>query len=258
MKSLRRTLSSLPNPLIGVMLLWFASMMSVPILRWTFGDVAILWGVYMTTLIQASVVVTVLVLDWGWKRTLLSVSMVIVGTILAEIIGTKTGIPFGDYHYTESLQPQIEGVPVLIGFAWLMLLPITWGIAYATPIRNRFAIALYAGVAMTAWDLYLDPQMVGWNLWVWDQVGSLHYFGIPLQNFVGWFLVATAITWIVNPPSLTPFPCLLVYGCVWILQFIGQFVFWGQMLVAVFGFIGMGSILLLTMVLSSQRKATRQ
>ena len=257
MKFFRHTLSSLPRVLVVMMGLWFASMMSVPILRWTFGDVAILWGVYLTTVIQASVVITVLMLDWGWKRTMLSVSAVIVGTILAEIIGTKTGFPFGHYHYTESLQPQILGVPVLIGFAWLMLLPITWGMAYATPFNNRFAIAIYAGFAMTAWDLYLDPQMVGWDLWVWDQVGVLQYFGIPLQNFMGWFLVATLMTWVINPPKLTPFPCLLIYGCVWILQFIGQFVFWGQMLVAVFGFIGMGSILLLTMILSSKRNVAK-
>ena len=249
--SFLKTLTTLPKILIGVMGIWFASMMSVPIMRWIFGEVAILWGVYLTTLVQATVVMTVMVLDWKWRRTLISIGIVVIGTILAEIIGTKTGLLFGQYHYTELLQPQILDVPILIGFAWLMLLPITWGMAYATPFQSRLTLSLYAGISMTEWDLYLDPQMVSWNLWVWDQVGIFHYFGIPLHNFLGWFVVASLITWIVNPPKLTSFPCLLIYACVWILQFIGQFVFWGQMLVAIFGFIGMGSILLFT-ILSSR------
>ena len=246
---------ALPKILLVMMGIWFAAMMSVPIMRWTFGEVAILWGVYLTTLLQATVVITVLVLDWKWKRTLVSVGFVVVGTIVAEIIGTKTGLLFGQYHYTGLLQPQILDVPILIGFAWLMLLPITWGMAYATRFQSRLALSLYAGIAMTAWDLYLDPQMTSWDLWKWDHVGTFNYFGIPLHNFLGWFVVAGLITWIINPPKLTSFPCLLIYSCVWMMQFIGQFVFWGQMLVAIFGFMGMGSVLLFT-ILSRTREST--
>ncbi|MGV2435660.1 MAG UNVERIFIED_CONTAM: carotenoid biosynthesis protein [Anaerolineae bacterium] len=211
---------ALPKILLVMMGLWFAAMMSVPIMRWTFEGVAILWGVYLTTLLQATVVITVLVLDWKWKRTLVSVGFVVVGTIVAEIIGTKTGLLFGQYHYTGLLQPQILDVPILIGFAWLMLLPITWGMAYATRFQSRLALSLYAGIAMTAWDLYLDPQMTSWDLWKWDHVGTFNYFGIPLHNFLGWFVVAGLITWIINPPKLTSFPCLLIYSCVWMMQFI--------------------------------------
>jgi len=39
---------------------------------------------------------------------------------------------------------------------------------------------------MTAWDLVMDPVMVAGGHWVWDTNGA--YFGIPLQNYSGWWL----------------------------------------------------------------------
>jgi uncharacterized membrane protein len=46
---------------------------------------------------------------------------------------------------------------------------------------------------MTAWDLVMDPVMVSGEHWVWDVQGA--YFGIPLQNFWGWWLT-TFVTFI--------------------------------------------------------------
>ena len=39
---------------------------------------------------------------------------------------------------------------------------------------------------MTAWDLVMDPVMVRGEHWIWEVDGA--YFGIPLQNFWGWWL----------------------------------------------------------------------
>jgi uncharacterized membrane protein len=43
------------------------------------------------------------------------------------------------------------------------------------------------GLAMTAWDLVMDPVMVASGHWVWDGLNGA-YHGIPLQNFWGWWL----------------------------------------------------------------------
>ena len=45
--------------------------------------------------------------------------------------------------------------------------------------------------AMTAWDLFLDPQMVGEGYWAWARRGL--YRGIPMTNFLGWFLAGLGI-----------------------------------------------------------------
>ena len=39
---------------------------------------------------------------------------------------------------------------------------------------------------MTAWDLVMDPLMVAGGHWVWEVEGV--YFGVPLQNYWGWWL----------------------------------------------------------------------
>jgi uncharacterized membrane protein len=39
---------------------------------------------------------------------------------------------------------------------------------------------------MTAWDVAMDPMMVFGGHWVWEVEGA--FFGVPLQNFWGWWL----------------------------------------------------------------------
>ncbi|NTW35817.1 MAG: carotenoid biosynthesis protein, partial [Syntrophobacteraceae bacterium] len=39
---------------------------------------------------------------------------------------------------------------------------------------------------MTAWDVMMDPMMVRGQHRVWEADSA--YFGIPLQNFWGWWL----------------------------------------------------------------------
>ncbi|MEI9965944.1 MAG: carotenoid biosynthesis protein [Caulobacteraceae bacterium] len=48
------------------------------------------------------------------------------------------------------------------------------------------ALALVAALAMTGWDMVMDPPMVAAGAWVWEQGGP--YFGVPRQNYFGWVL----------------------------------------------------------------------
>ena len=58
----------------------------------------------------------------------------------------------------------------------------------------RLTVASVAAVVMTAWDLAMDPMMVAGGHWVWEQPGA--YFGIPLQNYLGWFLTTFVTFWL--------------------------------------------------------------
>jgi putative membrane protein len=98
--------------------------------------------------------------------------------------------------------------------------------------------ALLSGLALTAWDLYLDPQMVERNLWIWDQPGA--YFGIPLVNFVGWVLVSSLLTLLIYPRNLPRQRLLIIYTLTWAFQAIGLGIFWGQPGPALVGFSVMG------------------
>ncbi|NSW56386.1 MAG: carotenoid biosynthesis protein [Armatimonadetes bacterium] len=106
-----------------------------------------------------------------------------------EAVGVATGIPFGEYSYTDQLGPKLGGVlPAVIPLAWFMMMYPALQMAQQTRLRVPGKAAL-AGLAMVTWDLALDPAMTaGARAWEWQEGGV--YYGIPFQNFLGWFLTA--------------------------------------------------------------------
>ncbi|MFO7634677.1 MAG: carotenoid biosynthesis protein [Caldilinea sp.] len=221
---------------------WLLTMISIPIIRWMVGDSVLHNGVIAGVLLQAAAVLFICRQAWGVRAVLRMAALVIPLSWLIERIGSTTGFPFGAYHYTGALSPLIGGVPAVIPLAWLMMLPPAWAIAYAiTGSVRGWRFVLVSGLAFTAWDLFLDPQMVGWGYWVWENPGL--YFGIPLVNYIGWLLSSMLLTQVVRPPIPPLAPLIFVYGAVWFLQSVGLFLFWQMPGPAFFGFLGMGAFL---------------
>jgi lycopene beta-cyclase len=245
---------SAPVTGIVLMVVWVLVLLSTPLVRGMFGEVAVLPMVNLGVVMQVAAGMSALVRDRGWGAALRLTLPILPLAWLVEFNGSHTGIPFGQYSYTSVLQPQLGGVPLLIPFAWLMMLPPSWGVAAlitgpgsssARPGRSRLLRALVAALAFTAWDLLLDPQMVAWDLWRWARPGL--YFGIPLGNYLGWLAASFLISWLLDPVDLPARPLLLVYAVIWILQSIGQFFFWDQPGPALAGFLGMGVFVLLSL-----------
>ena len=130
---------------------------------------------------------------WGGPRTAAAAVTVSGATALVERIGTATGVPFGRYHYTAALRPQVGGVPAIVPLAWFaMAVPAREAAHAALGARsNRTTRVLLGAIALTAWDLFLDPQMVGEGYWRWARRGR--YRGIPLSNFAGWLLTSLGV-----------------------------------------------------------------
>jgi len=134
----------------------------------------------------------------GWAGALRLVGLVYGVTLLFESVGVATGWVYGPYHYTNQLGPKAPGmVPYVIPMMWLVMsypsfviaewLVSSHGSQAGAGRRGRpVAAAALSGLVMTAWDLNLDPLMVARGNWVWETDGA--YFGIPLQNFWGWWL----------------------------------------------------------------------
>jgi len=57
--------------------------------------------------------------------------------------------------------------------------------------RWGLGLVVSGAFIMTSWDLVMDPLMVAADHWVWEVEGA--YFGIPLQNYLGWWLTALTI-----------------------------------------------------------------
>jgi putative membrane protein len=129
----------------------------------------------------------------GWERAFWLLALVFIVSLLFESIGVATGWVYGPYHYTDQLGPKFLGlVPYLIPVAWFMMSYPSFVIAdrLVPPAWKRaqriLAVAAVGGLVMTAWDLIMDPIMVAGRNWIWDVKGA--YFGIPLQNYWGWWL----------------------------------------------------------------------
>ncbi|VXC45401.1 carotenoid biosynthesis protein [Nocardioides sp. AX2bis] len=116
--------------------------------------------------------------------------------LVAEAVGVRTGLPFGDYDYTGTLGAEVADVPVLVPLAWVMM---AWpALAVARRLvgaRGRVATAVVGACALTAWDVFLDPQMVDAGHWAWeDPTPALPGVeGIPLTNFAGWLVVSLVV-----------------------------------------------------------------
>ena len=133
----------------------------------------------------------------GWGRALRLLALVFGVSLLFESVGVATGLIYGPYHYTGKLGPLFLGlVPYLIPVAWFMMSYPSYVIAdRLVPSgwmrwQRLLSVAAVGGLVMTAWDLVMDPNMVAGGNWVWDTHGA--YFGIPLQNFLGWWLTIFA------------------------------------------------------------------
>ncbi len=135
-------------------------------------------------LILAGLIVLVGVRSWRGAAALACVALL---GFVVEAAGSYTGIPFGVYAYTDALQPQLFGVPLVMGFAWMSL------IAYARELFARTRLPAWLEVAAAAlWttviDLVIDPLAAN-QLGYWRWSGAGLYYGIPLTNFAGWFVV---------------------------------------------------------------------
>ena len=149
------------------------------------------------------------------------------GGLAAEAIGWRTGWPFGNYRYGESLGPKLLGVPLVVPLAWAMMgwpallagrhasgrgahgygagrAVIGHGVdaravknaaladgerAAAVTPKARLITAVVGSLVLTSWDLFLDPQMVDAGHWSWLPTRGPWLNSIPLMNTAGWFFI---------------------------------------------------------------------
>ncbi|MEM6783371.1 MAG: carotenoid biosynthesis protein [Bacteroidota bacterium] len=147
----------------------------------------------------------------GWGR---SVGFLVVGSLIgaaAELAGTQSGLPFGPYLYTSWLGAKIAGhVPWFIPPSWYAVSVVCYDLAQRMRLGTAGTI-IGGALLMVIWDVALDPAMSRafpfWiypttvppaleGTWVAEAFGWLFagaFFGMPLMNWVGWFVTSVVI-----------------------------------------------------------------
>jgi putative membrane protein len=125
-----------------------------------------------------------------------------------EAIGANTGTLFGHYSYTGVLAPLLPmGVPLAIGFAWVMV--VVGGLATARMLlgsrrahdaRWNVLLSLLGAALAVGLDFLLEPvafHVKGY--WLWDEAeGGGGYYGVPWSNFVTWLAAVFALNLLVT------------------------------------------------------------
>ena len=161
-----------------------------------------------------------LALAWlqiGWTRTLTWTVTGYLIALVAEYGSIHWGVPFGEYYYIEATRDRelwVAGVPFMdslsftfltyVGYscAWQLAAALKGGTggldasAYRTVRRTPIVIVLGALIT-TLMDVVIDPVALMGERWFLGEIyGYRHagvYFGVPLSNFAGWFVVSSAV-----------------------------------------------------------------
>jgi uncharacterized membrane protein len=133
---------------------------------------------------------------FGWTIAL----SFLVGSIFWTTPLETLGILTGSYSYTAfagSLFPGYKGylvwigvVPLWIEMGWFIVSASSFMIFHEVLMSKRRAVvaAAVAGLFAVNLDLMIDPVASSNNLWVW--LGpSVNFLGIPVYNYVGWFIM---------------------------------------------------------------------
>ena len=137
---------------------------------------------------------------YGWETLFIFSGITLFVSWSAETVALSSGFPFGDYYYTGLLGARIGAVPMAVLAAYFVAGYLAWTMStlflgeLGTGIkrRNLFLVPVLAGVLMVMWDLCLDPiKSAIEGAWVWEGGGAYH--GVPIANFLGWFLTVFVI-----------------------------------------------------------------
>jgi uncharacterized membrane protein len=131
---------------------------------------------------------------YQWRGSVMFVALCVVVGNIFENLSILTGFPFGHYYFTDVMGPKLLHVPILLGLAYVGMGYLSWTLARVilgsqqAPVGWRVVtLPLIASFIMVAWDFSMEPVWATiLHSWIWLQGGA--YFGVPISNFLGWYL----------------------------------------------------------------------
>ncbi len=147
----------------------------------------------------------------GKKKTTIFFIIALTFGLVSELMGVKYGY-LGRYYYNPELTPFFFGlVPVMTVISWATIIYIAFAVSnlilkvsgiQKPDIKGNklhclvllILLSSISGFVAANLDMLLDPVVVANHGWFWIDGGP--YFGIPISNFVGWFVVTFTATFV--------------------------------------------------------------
>ena len=101
------------------------------------------------------------------------------------------------YSYNSAFLVKIAGVPLVIGLGWAVIVYCAMLLSdqYHIPWKLRpFMDALTAVIL----DLAIDPIATRLAFWKWSIPLDQEFYGVPIENLIGWVLVVLAFSFVIR------------------------------------------------------------
>ncbi len=154
-------------------------------------------------------------LQLGLKRIIVFTLLAYTIAFISEYASTRIGIPYGFYHYTGETHGKelfVSNVPFMdsLSYSFLGYFSYSLALLIVTPLSRkglRFVLSnppwyskkvlLLTTILFVLQDVLIDPVSLRGSKWFLGQIYYYPepglYFGVPLSNFLGWFVVGVAI-----------------------------------------------------------------
>jgi putative membrane protein len=150
-----------------------------------------------------------------------ALAFAVVGFLIAwisEVSSIHNGVPYGYYYYVEDTRGRelwCAGVPFMdsMSFVFLSYAAFSMALMVVTPavrnggiylletnrVRHSFKVRLLGALFFMYLDIIIDPVALQGHRWflgrIYGYPGGGAYFGVPIWNFAGWFIVGFVLIW---------------------------------------------------------------
>jgi bisanhydrobacterioruberin hydratase len=125
--------------------------------------------------------------------------------IYVEVVGTSTGLLFGNYSYSKNLGPAFKNVPLVIGINWCIIMYCCGAAVHVifaklsakvkeitgsetSSILQTFSVVTDAALLAVFFDFVLEPAAIKLGYWQWLDDGS-----VPAYNYMCWFIISVVL-----------------------------------------------------------------
>jgi uncharacterized membrane protein len=184
---------------------------------------------------------------WVWRGLAWTLGFCVIavgGGFAVEVLGLRTGVPFGDYVYGPGLTRTVAGVPWVVPLAWAMVAYPSLVLARRVA-RSPILVPVIGGFALAGWDVFLDPMMTAEGYWRYSHVTYPlpHVPGIPAVDYLGWLVAAVVMMALLDRLPDRPVPDgqpALLYLWTYVSSVVANLFFLNRPWVALYGGVAMG------------------
>ena len=116
------------------------------------------------------------------KKIAFALFLFIAGFTL-EWVGVHYEFLFGSYTYGNNLGVKVDGIPLLIGVNWAVLI-LSSGAISELITKNKVVKVLFGALLMVFLDFFIEVPAPHFDYWSFEGGTA------PLQNFIAWYLIS--------------------------------------------------------------------